>query len=139
MAKAPSNRRIAREVALHFRYQYDITGCEERNWLFKRIKFKCDRKFANRLIDSLVDNSNEIDQVLQDSSAHWKIERMDNVDRNILRTAICEILYFDDVPFQVSINEAVEIAKVYCDTGASIFINGVLDAIANKRSSGSRA
>ena len=117
----------------------DMTGCTERNWLFKRIKYKCDRKFAKRLMDELLQNVDEIDQVLQDSSAHWKIERMDKVDRNVLRIAICEILFFEDVPFQVSINEAVEIAKIYCESGASVFINGVLDAIANKRREASGA
>ena len=76
----------------------------------------------------------EIDASLADISEHWAVSRMPLVDRNILRLAVYEILYVDDIPDSVSINEAVEMAKSYGGEDSSKFVNGVLGRLAEIRS-----
>ena len=71
----------------------------------------------------------EIDALLASHSQHWKISRMSGVDRNIMKIAIYEMMYCDDVPFKVAINEAIEIGKRFSTEDSGAFINGVLDSI----------
>jgi N utilization substance protein B len=74
----------------------------------------------------------EIDELLQRISEHWSVSRMPLVDRSILRMAAYEILYVDDVPHSVTINEAVELAKVFGGDDSSKFVNGVLGKLAEE-------
>jgi N utilization substance protein B len=90
------------------------------------------REYAERLVTALSEHLDEIDVLLGESSEGWEVERMSIVDRNILRIAVTEFLYVDDVPSKVSIDEAVMLATRYGGADSPRFVNGVLDAIAQK-------
>ncbi len=87
------------------------------------------KKFANAIVKGTIEHIEEIDSILRQSAAHWSIERMAVVDRNVLRAATYELLYRNDIPPSVTINEAIEIAKKYGTQESSAFINGILDKI----------
>lgn len=74
----------------------------------------------------------EIDPLIADSAKGWKLNRISNADLNIMRLAIYEILYDDDVPMKVAINEAVELAKVYGMDNSPSFINGILSKVVSE-------
>lgn len=82
--------------------------------------------FAQKLALTTVENLDEIDSKINEYSNGWSVDRITKVSLSILRIAICEILYMDDIPVGVSINEAVELAKSYAGKEDSQFINGVL-------------
>jgi transcription antitermination factor NusB len=85
--------------------------------------------FARELVAGVVENSGEIERLIVDASEHWRLERMPMVDRNILKVAVFEMGWRDDIPPKVSIDEAVEIGKIYGGDDSPSFINGVLDRI----------
>lgn len=85
--------------------------------------------FFNDLISGVVQHRSQIDELINTYSKNWKISRMPAVDRNIMRIAVYEFLHRDDIPFSVTINEAVEIGKKYGTKDSGGFINGVLDRI----------
>ncbi|MDA3898106.1 MAG: transcription antitermination factor NusB [Desulfobacteraceae bacterium] len=86
-------------------------------------------RFYMTLIKGVIDNKSQIDKRIEQFSSNWKINRMGCVDRNILRIAAYEILYCHDIPPKVSINEAVDIGKLYGTEESGSFINGILDGI----------
>jgi N utilization substance protein B len=86
-------------------------------------------RFYMMLIKGVIDNKSQLDQLIEKFSSNWKISRMGCVDRNILRIAAYEILYCHDIPPKVSINEAVDIGKLYGTEESGSFINGILDGI----------
>ena|SRR5688572_22320337 len=90
------------------------------------------REYAERLVTALAEHLDEIDVLLGETSEGWEVERMSIVDRNILRIAVAEFLYVDDVPSKVSIDEAVMLASRYGGADSPRFVNGILDAIAHK-------
>ena len=71
----------------------------------------------------------EIDKLIMSRVANWEFSRIAVIDRIILRISVCELLYFDDIPPKVSINEAIEIARRYSTEKSDKFVNGVLDSI----------
>jgi len=85
--------------------------------------------YGRTLVEGIFRHLDEIDTLLAEHSHHWRVERMSAVDRNILRLAVFELRYSGDVPAQVAINEALEIAKRYSIADSAAFINGILDAI----------
>lgn len=85
--------------------------------------------FAQRLALTTVENIDEIDSKINEYSSGWTVDRITKVSLSILRIAVCELLYMDDIPVSVSINEAVELAKTYAGKDDSQFINGVLGAV----------
>ena len=87
------------------------------------------QRYARNLFRDAHTNRTAIDEHIQSSASHWDIGRMATVDRNILRTSVCELLHRTDVPAKVVINEAVEIAKEFGAVESPAFVNGVLDAI----------
>ena len=87
------------------------------------------RAFTGKLAETAETNLAEIDERITAAAVNWRLDRMGFMDRNILRIAACEILYFPAVPPVVAINEAIEIAKVYGTDDSSKFINGVLNNI----------
>jgi len=90
------------------------------------------REFADTLVRSVLTNLTTIDQHISNASRHWRIERMARVDRNILRIGVQELAHQSDVPRAVIIDEAVELAKRFGAQGSSVFVNGVLDRIADE-------
>ena len=85
--------------------------------------------YAYNLVQGTLAHLAEIDGLIEEHSWEWRLERMGNVDRNVLRLGVYELLYSADVPSSVAINEAVELAKIYHGEEAGRFVNGVLDAI----------
>ena len=92
------------------------------------------KKFADTIIQGVNEHLKEIDELLSKASSNWRIDRMAAVDRSILRLATYELIYESDIPMRVTINEAVELAKIYGTGESKGFINGVLDKIANDNS-----
>ena len=128
-----TNRRQARECALEVLYRLDLVGDEPENTiaeiLLRKNPSEEAENYLRRLIDAVLGNQREIDAALRKHLTRWRLERLTVLDRAILRLAASEILYFDDVPPKVSINEAVDVAKKYGDDEAGKFVNGVLDSV----------
>jgi len=89
------------------------------------------KKYLDEMFDIISHNMEDIDNVYSNQDTGWKINRLAAVDLAIFRIAIAEILYKEDIPVNVSINEAVELAKTYSSDESARFINGVLAKIAN--------
>ena len=85
--------------------------------------------FTEQLVNGVLGQREQIDHEIEARSHHWKLSRMSFIDRNILRIALFELLYCDEIPPNVSINEAIEIAKTYGDKNSAAFINGILDQV----------
>ncbi len=84
------------------------------------------REFAVTLLQKYFENQNEVDERIRQANAKWKVERMVGIDRDILRLAITEAFFMEDIPVKVAINEAVELCNLFADKKAASFINGVL-------------
>jgi N utilization substance protein B len=87
------------------------------------------RAFATGLATGVVDSVGSIDPIIVDAAENWRIERMNAIDRLILRMAVYELLHEAETPAPVIINEALELARTFSDADAVRFVNGVLDAI----------
>lgn len=85
--------------------------------------------FLDRLVRGVSTHREEIDRLIEGHSEHWRLERMPPVDRNILRITAFELLYCEEVPPRVSVNEAVELAKRFGSEDSPAFVNGILDRI----------
>ena len=130
-------RRKGREYALQILFQFDMTqnqeGLTERFWAQRKV-IPAVRDFANLLVEGVLKNLDQIDALIQKYTQHWSLKRIAIVDRNILRFAIYEILYMEDIPAKVTINEAIEITKRYAEKDSGAFINGILDKIVKEES-----
>ncbi|ULA64679.1 MAG: Transcription antitermination protein NusB [Nitrospira sp.] len=126
------SRHEARERALQILFQYDIHG-KSGLWLdefWKPLTTDDETKaFAERLVAGVQEKKKDLDTVLAKYATNWKISRMPIVDRNILRAGLYELLWMDDVPANVTMDEAIELAKSFGDEEASKFVNGVLDKV----------
>ena len=133
------NRRKARELALQILYQIDTrkTSTEEAlEVIFSRYRFKPEiREFAETLVRGSHHFILPVNSLIKTYAKNWTLDRMATVDRNILRLAIYELLFLENVPPIVSINEAVEIAKRYGTDDSGKFVNGILDNIRKERES----
>lgn len=134
MTSKKHERRIAREAALSLLYSSDIAETnvveviEEGSYPADDLDLS---EYAESLVLGVAENRKAIDERLIASSENWALDRMPVVDRAILRLAVYEMLYVDEVPVSVAINEAVELAKAYGgDDDSSRFVNGVLGRIA---------
>jgi N utilization substance protein B len=126
-------RRRAREIALQVLYQLDISDGNPREVLrlywenFAPTAKALD--FCQRLVQGVHQNQPQIDQLIEETSENWSLKRMSFVDRNILRMATFELWKCPDIPFKVTLNEAVELAKKFSTDESGAFINGILDKI----------
>lgn len=136
MGKYAGIRRRAREFALQVLYQIDIAGYRADKAYENCLKNLCPHEgvkgFSLELVNGVVEYKKEIDDLIKKYSEHWVLDRMAVVDKNILRVAIFELIYCDDLPYKVSIDEAIELAKRYGADDSPSFINGILDNIARK-------
>lgn len=87
------------------------------------------KPFSKELVEGVHVHLDELDELLAKASQHWRLERIAKVDRSILRLALYELLYRDDIPPKVSINEAVDLGKKFGSEESGAFINGILDKI----------
>ncbi len=126
-------RRFARELALKVLYRYeegddDLSGAMS-SVLDAKSYEKNDRDFSRALIERTVEEMETIDKEIIKVLENWEYDRISVIDKIILRIGTCELLFFDDIPSQISINEAIEIGKKYGGNESGRFINGILDAI----------
>ena len=133
-------RRIVREKVLQVLYAYEINN-ENLQALTQSLLVEVEDEnlinFGKDLINRVLIHKNEFDQKIKGRVSNWEMDRIALIDRILLRMALCEILFFPDIPPKVSINEAIEIAKNFSTAGSGKFINGILDAILiEERSSG---
>lgn len=133
-------RRLARESALALLYSSDITEqkvgqiVEEGAYPAEDVDLT---EYAEALVLGVAERSADIDEKLASTSENWAVDRMPVVDRAILRLAVYEMLYVDDVPVSVAINEAVELAKAFGgEDDSARFVNGVLGRIARSLEGG---
>ena len=134
-------RRRGRELALQALYQMDVAGGEARGaselWRHfdeadRSAAPEDAREFANELVAGVLGSRERIDDLITTAAEHWRLERLSQVDRNILRIGAYELLCRLDVPTSVAINEAIEIAKRFGSDESATFVNGVLDHIAGE-------
>ncbi|MFN3562150.1 MAG: transcription antitermination factor NusB [Chloroherpetonaceae bacterium] len=128
------NRRLVREVVMQILYAYDIRKEDIRKVaegiLPEEISSQPKaRDFAFGLLEKIIPNLSLIDSKIKSHAENWELDRMAIIDKNLMRIAIAEMLYFPDVPPKVSINEAIEIAKQYSTDKSGRFVNGILDAV----------
>ena len=127
-------RRKGRELALQALYQIEITGDSSMaavDLFLQHFEGAAKAKeFARRLVSGVVSQRPELDRLIQQSTEHWKMERLAKVDHEILRLAAYEVAFCPDIPDAVSLDEAVEIAKRFGSDDSAAFVNGVLDHIA---------
>lgn len=89
-------------------------------------------RFFKGLLQCIIEHKEEVDSYISKHTFNWDMSRIAIIDKNILRMALAELLYFEDIPPKVSINEAIEIAKKFNSTDkSSKFVNGILDAMYN--------
>jgi len=133
-------RRHGRELALQALYQLDVLGTDAAApagdlWRHfgepeEAARSAESRAFAAELVDGVVAMRPRLDELIAASAAHWRLERLSQIDRNILRLGAYEIVGRVDVPTSVAIDEAIEIAKRFGSEDSPTFVNGVLDHIA---------
>lgn len=127
-------RTKARECALQILYAIDITKsepkeCIERFWEGNEESSTQIKEFAGDLVLGVSDKKGDIDKIISSYATNWQLERMAVIDRNVLRFATYELLFMDDIPPKVSINEAIDIAKKFGGNDSGKFVNGILDKI----------
>ncbi len=126
-------RTQARECALKILYQMDMVEqpLDEVVTSFWEFNPAPDdvREFTEQLVNGTFEHLKNIDQKIVQYTENWQLNRMAVVDRNILRFSVYELLYLDEIPPKVTINEAVNIAKKYSQDEAGKFVNGILDKI----------
>lgn len=126
-------RRRGREITLQILYQIDVTAVSPDAALemFKtNFRVKEDSlAFAADLVRGICAHRTEIDSLIELRSEHWKMSRMNITDRNILRLAVYELIYREDIPAKVSLNEAIDLGKKFGTEESGAFINGILDKI----------
>lgn len=136
-------RRKAREFALQVLYGMDLQDrnvseildffwsiLENHEDLGKQLpRDEGSKQFALHLVQGTWENIEQIDGIIRNYSEHWSIERMSRVDRSILRMAVFELLFCEDIPPKVSLNEAIDLGKIYGSENSGAFINGILDAL----------
>lgn len=127
-------RRKAREAVLEALYCYEIRGdtpideifpyCRERHQLSDEAE-----RFALDLLRKTVENIETLDKEIAANIKNWDLKRLALIDKNILRLGLAELRFFPDIPKKVSIDEAIELAKLYGSSESGRFVNGVLDAL----------
>jgi transcription antitermination protein NusB len=127
------NRKKSREIAMELLFGMTLskntleetieTFIEDYEMNLKTI----DLEYIKEILAKVEENINEIDKKIEGSLINWKLDRISKVNISILRLAIAEMMYLEDVPEKVAINEAIEITKRYSDEKSVSFINGVLD------------
>lgn len=129
------SRRETRETAMKLLFQMSINK-EDSSEVIDNFKENSEEEVQNvdfsyvsEVIRGVQDNLSFIDEVIEKNLRNWKIDRIPKIDLAILRLAVFEIKYKEEVPQNVAINEAIELSKKYCDDKSFPFINGVLDSI----------
>ncbi|MGE5507112.1 MAG: transcription antitermination factor NusB [Chitinophagales bacterium] len=136
------SRRLARETALKILFQVDVGRAPVEEAIANTVEqpevSAEAAQFAAELARGTAERRSEIDRLLSMFAVDWPVERMANIDRNILRLAVYELLLVPDVPASVTVNEAVELAKRYGDAQSPKFVNGILGNLVRQLSAARR-
>ncbi len=126
-------RSKAREVTLCLLYQVEISKADFRQAIQNYLESYPQKQevidFLSLLVEGVMGNISQIDALIKKHVKNWEIDRMAVIDRNILRMGCFELLFLEDVPPKVAINEAIELAKRFGDMDSPRFVNGILDKI----------
>ncbi|MFH1077835.1 MAG: transcription antitermination factor NusB [Patescibacteria group bacterium] len=130
-----SNRHLARAVALQTLYEWDFhRGGKDAKEIIERdleeFAQELDEKdFARSIVTGVLGHKTDIDATITKFAPDWPLEKITTVDRNVLRIGTFELMYNDDIPSKVAINEAIELAKTFGGESSGKFVNGVLGAV----------
>jgi len=126
------SRRLAREKALQMLFQMDVghNSLEIARLTLEDTEMSpLDKSFTLNLVEGTRNCLGELDRYINKYASEWDVDRMANVDKNLIRMALYEIKYLSDIPLNVSMNEAIELAKIFGSEESAKFVNGVLDNI----------
>jgi len=129
------SRRHARETALQVLYQLDMTGDSKdfqeiiNNWASEFTVSEKSQEFTRQLVEGTLKHKDQIDARIATTAHEWTLDRMNTVDRNLMRLAVYEMLYGVGIPQRVILNEAIEIAKKFGGEDSARFVNGILDKL----------
>lgn len=126
------SRREARETALKVAYAYEITKPEDFMAFFDDTCTDLELNkddFSFELYAKTIVNKEKEDELIEKYSQGWNIDRISKISKSILRLCICEFLYFPDIPNKVSMNEYIELSKIYGEDNSRAFINGILNNV----------
>ncbi|MDQ0220801.1 transcription antitermination factor NusB [Peribacillus cavernae] len=126
-------RRTAREKALQALYTIEIGKSEVQEAIESVLNGEASDEYFEKLVKGTTDKKEEIDGIIRSNLENWKLERLANIDRNLLRIAVYEILYSEDVPVSVAMDESIEVAKKFGDDQSSRFVNAVLSKVKDSR------
>ena len=131
-------RTKARVRSVQLMYAWEISSLD---WETVQENFWGDREmsdevrgYSDRLISCVRNKVVQIDSIIKRQIVNWNISRLSIVDKNILRLGICELLYFEDIPYKVAIDEAINLAHMLGSSDSPRFVNGVLDAVSKQYS-----
>ncbi|MCM3440955.1 transcription antitermination factor NusB [Metabacillus halosaccharovorans] len=122
-------RRTAREKALQALFQVNVSQTDPNEAIEHALEEERSDAFLNQLVFGTIEHQKELDELIAPHLVNWTIERLANIDKTILRMAAYELKFAEDVPANVAIDEAVELAKAFGDDHSSKFVNGVLSKI----------
>lgn len=126
-------RRLARVKAVQSLFQVDMSGTDKEEAI-KNVLDENESKdqFLEQLVFGTLDHIEEIDQIMKNHLQNWKIDRVGNVDRAVIRMAIYEMKFLKEIPINVSLNEAIDVAKSFGGDESGRFVNGVLSKVADQ-------
>lgn len=131
-----SRRRKAREIALQTLYAEEMSGAGWRAAFRDNVERRKPSEeaveYAERLVERVIEEKPQLDERLKRRLQNWELERVSVIDRTILRIALAELIHCPEVPTNVIMDEAIEIAKKFSSADAGKFVNGVLDALARE-------
>jgi N utilization substance protein B len=131
-------RRKSREFAIQILYQIEMNKSDAEHALqtfWENYHYPDDiKEFTNHLVKGTSEHRNQIDQMIVKTAKNWSFSRITPVDRNILREAIFEMFYCPDIPYKVTLNEAIELGKKFGSEKSGAFINGILDNVLDQHS-----
>ena len=129
------NRHEAREAALGLVFEKSFKLDEDAEKLYEIAMSEReieDDEYARRVLSGVYENLEKIDALISEAAKGWKLDRMSKVSLSVMRLCVYELLFEDEIPANVSLNEAVDLAKKFDDDNAPAFVNGVLNNISKK-------
>jgi transcription antitermination protein NusB len=132
-----SKRGQGRLSAMRFMYEFEMNSTDELqksmedHFTYLKIKDGI-AGYARKLIEGSLNHQEQIDKIIADNLSNWTLDRLTVIDRNVLRLGVYELVYAGDVPYNVTINEMVEVAKQFGTADSAGFTNGVLDSVRKK-------
>lgn len=131
-----SHRHLARTCVMQAIFTHEFRGKDAKKILESNLKEFApklrNKDFASTLLDGVLSKREKILKIISENAPEWPVDKIARIDRAILEIGVYEIVFADDIPPVVAINEAIETAKHYGDTNSSKFINGVLSSVMNK-------